>query len=425
MCRASILLIGILKAPITIEYAARLGQFGPLRGETVLQNDSANFLHAIFDPAARSPRARAFRIVYNVVLAIGVGAVIFGSSQEIYAQWGGMLSLAAMFASTFFCVEYLLRLTAATMALPAHDGVSSARLRWRWMTSPQGLIDLAAAVPFLLILFNDAANAVTHLFIIFWAFKLFRYAPGALVLGRVFRFAWQPLFSVFITFIVILLMAATLIHLLEGTAQPATYGSIPLSLWWTIVTLTTTGYGDVTPITPLGRMLAGTVMVCGIGVFALWAGILANAFANELRRSEFLRNWDLVTQVPMFHDLCKETIADISRVLRARDYSSGDRIFRSDEQGDCMYFIVSGAVEVRMSPAPVILNPGQFFGEIALITGEPRTATTVAIRETQLLILDIADFREVAARRPELSKAINDEAMLRQAAFHRPSAKTP
>ena len=84
-----------------------------------MQNDYASFLNTIFDPAVRSPRARAFRIVYNVVLAVGVGAVIFSSSQEIYAQWGGVLSLAVLFTAVFFCIEYLLRLTAATVALPA------------------------------------------------------------------------------------------------------------------------------------------------------------------------------------------------------------------------------------------------------------------------------------------------------------------
>src|SRR5213079_1451267 len=113
-------------------------------------------------------------------------------------------------------------------------------------------------------------------------------------------------------------------YLIERGSQPQVFSSIPAALWWAIVTLTTTGYGDVTPLTPLGRMLAGIVMVSGILVFALWAGILATGFAEETRRREFLRTWDLVAKVPFFHDVGAAVIADVARLLRPRDYPAGD-----------------------------------------------------------------------------------------------------
>ena len=142
------------------------------------------------------------------------------------------------------------------------------------------------------------------------------------------------------------------------------------------MTLTTTGYGDVTPLTPLGRMLAGVVMVSGILVFALWAGILATGFAEETRRREFLRTWDLVAKVPFFHDVGAAVIADVARLLRPRDYPAGAIIMRRGAPGDCMYFVASGEVEVQLQPEPVVLGPGEFFGEVALVTGGPRNATT-------------------------------------------------
>src|SRR5207245_9143305 len=99
------------------------------------------------------------------------------------------------------------------------------------------------------------------------------------------------------------LTASRVAYLLEGDANPDAFASIPAALWWGIVTMTTTGYGDVVPQTAGGRVLAGVVMIGGILVFALWAGIIANGYAHELRRREFLRTWELVAKVPFFHNL--------------------------------------------------------------------------------------------------------------------------
>lgn len=200
----------------------------------------------------------------------------------------------------------------------------------------------------------------------------------------------------------------------EGARQPAAFGTIPDALWWTIVTLTTTGYGDEIPVTLPGRILAGLVMVCGIGVFALWAGILATGFAQEQRRREFLRTWDLVAKVPFFRDIGAAAIAEIARLLRPREVGTGTVVVRRGDPGDCMYFIVEGEIEVQIDP-PLRLGAGTFFSEIALITGAPRTATAMAAEPCTLLILDIVDFRQLAAHHPALEQVIRDEAERRLA----------
>ena len=202
-------------------------------------------------------------------------------------------------------------------------------------------------------------------------------------------------------FFVIFLVSATLSYIVERRAQPDAFGSIPLAMWWTIVTLTTTGYGDVVPVTAWGRLLAGLVMMSGIVTFALWAGIIANAFTEELRRRHFLQTWDLVTRVPFFRNLGAAAIADIVRLLQSQDASPGHIILREGDPGDSMYFIVDGQVAIDVKPHPVKLGPGEFFGEMALIFGAPRSATVVVTRPSILLVLDIADFRVLAGRRPE------------------------
>jgi voltage-gated potassium channel len=249
-----------------------------------------------------------------------------------------------------------------------------------------------------------------------WVFKLVRYTPGLAGLGRVVSHARQALLAVLLVFCITLLLAASLAYLLEREVQPEHFGSVPRALWWAIVTLSTTGYGDVIPMTPSGRVLSGFVMVAGVLVFALWAGILATGFTEETRRREFLRTWDLVATVPFFHDIGAAVIAEVARLLRPHDFPAGAVVMRRGDPGDCMYFIASGEVEIRVGAAPVRLGPGAFFGEVALLTGDPRNATVVATRRSTLLALDIVDFRGLLARQPDLARIIGDAAGRRSGA---------
>jgi voltage-gated potassium channel len=164
-----------------------------------------------------------------------------------------------------------------------------------------------------------ADPSLVNLLGILWLVKFARYSHGMTILARVIPSVGEWLINVFWAFLVVLFAAATLAYLFEGKSQPETFGSIPAALWWTVVTLTTTGYGDATPVTPAGRMLAGIVMICGIAVFALWAGILATGFAEETRRYNFLKTWDLVAKVPLFKTIGAGTIAEVTRLLRPRE----------------------------------------------------------------------------------------------------------
>ncbi|MBI4184925.1 MAG: ion transporter [Proteobacteria bacterium] len=368
-------------------------------------------LHAL-DSAGAAPGARWFRAVQGTVAFFGVGVVLAGSIRRFAAEHELALTVSVDVVLLLFVAEYVVRLAIAPRGhWGESEGAWAARLRWA--VSPPGLIDLLAVLPMGVAMAAAADPRYVRLFGVLWLVKLARHFPGLAILGRVIRNASEPLLSVFVGFVIVLIVAASLAHVLEGEAQPNTFGNIPSALWWTIVTLTTVGYGDVVPVTPLGRVLGGVVMVCGIAVFAMWAGILATAFAEETRRLHFLRTWDLVAKVPYFRQLGAGLIADVARLLKTDVVPSGATVMRRGEPGDCMYFIVSGEIEVRLGPRPLPLGPGDFFGEIALVTGGPRTATAVATTETTLLALDIADFRALAARQPELAKVIADEAAVR------------
>ncbi len=372
-------------------------------------------LYQVLQPETPGSAARAFRVAHHAMVLLGIAIMLADTVAPWRQAHQGSLDVGFQIVCAFFIAEYLARLAAAPGAPAAHHRGWRARLAW--MTSGSGLFDLLGGLPGVLDIAFSPKYASLYGFV--WVFKPVRYSQGLASLQRVISRARHALLSVLLAFGIVLLAAASLAYLLERNAQPELFGSIPQSLWWAIVTLTTTGYGDVTPITPAGRVLAGLVMVSGILVFALWAGILASGYAEELRRREFLRTWDLVAKVPFFKNVGASVIADVARLLRARDYPARAVIVRRGERGDCMYFIASGEVEVRLRPETVRLGPGEFFGEIALLTGGPRNATIVAVQPCTLLTLDIVDFRQLLGRQQELARVVSDEAERRLASAQR------
>jgi voltage-gated potassium channel len=360
-------------------------------------------LYRTLYPETRDPAARIFRGVHHAMVAAGIGIMLADTVAPWRQAYGEVLDAGFQIVCAFFFAEYVLRLWAAPGAPgAAHNGKWRARLAWA--RSLGGVFDFLGALPGVVDIAFEPRFA--SLFGFIWAFKLVRYSPGLVSLERVIGNARHALLSVLLAFAIVLLLAASLAYLLERSTQPDVFGSIPAALWWAIVTMTTTGYGDVIPQTVLGRMLSGVVMVSGILVFALWAGILAMGFAEETRRREFLRTWDLVAKVPFFHNVGAAAIADVVQLLRPRDYPAGAVVVRRGERGDCMYFVASGEVEIRLRPEPIRLGSGDFFGELALLTGDPRNATIVAVRHSTLLRLDIVDFRQLLGRQSELARII-------------------
>jgi len=232
---------------------------------------------------------------------------------------------------TFFVFEWAVRLRHAYYA----------QRLWGYALSGRGLVDAvaAAAVPVALVLGANPKSA--WLLGVFWMFKVVPGIPGLRQLRRVLVLESGPLLSVLVIFLMVLFVASVVVHYLERDAQPVAFGSVPATLWWAVATLTTTGYGDVVPITPLGRLVAAFVMICGLGVFGLWTGILATGFAAETRRDNFLKTWESVSKVPFFAALGPSAIADVTHMLRTMDLPARTMIIKKGKAGDSMYFIAA------------------------------------------------------------------------------------
>ena len=303
----------------------------------------------------------------------------------------------------YFIYEWLVRLRQAVMTHRV----------WSYVSSVRGLVDAAGAVTVPLAMLFGADPKTAWLLSIVWVLKVVPGIPGLRQLRRVLVQESGPLLSVLVIFLMVVFLASVAEYYLERDVQPGTFGSVPAALWWAVVTLTTTGYGDVVPITPLGRVVAALVMICGLGVFGLWTGILATGFAAETRRDNFLKTWESVSKVPFFAALGPAAIADVTHMLRTMDLPPRTMIIRKGQQGDCMYFIAAGEVEVDLPGKKVTLGEGAFFGEMALLGNNLRSANITTTRLSKLLVLDLVDFRLLMARHPDLAATIDAEASRR------------
>jgi voltage-gated potassium channel len=166
------------------------------------------------------------------------------------------------------------------------------------------------------------------------------------------------------------------------------------------------GFGDVTPITPLGKIPGGVVMLTGIAMFVLWTGIYTSSFAAELCKRGFVVSWNMVAQVPVFASLDATTIAEIAGLLDAVVVPERYTIVRRGEASECMYFIASGEIEVELHAEPLVLGQGNFFGEVGLLHSSVRSATVLALTEYRLLMLDNEDLKTVLDRFPTVRETI-------------------
>jgi voltage-gated potassium channel len=337
--------------------------------------------------------------------AVTIGVVMMllltvDPAYEAAHHWVDSLLWACL---AFFVFEWVVRLRHAFLL----------QRGWSYALSGRGLVDAvaAAAVPLALIL--GASPKTAWLLGVFWMLKVVPGIPGLRQLRRVLVVESGPLLSVLVIFLMVLFVASVAVYFLERDVQPVAFGSLPATLWWAVATLTTTGYGDVVPITPLGRLVAAVVMICGLGVFGLWTGILATGFAAETRRDNFLKTWESVSKVPFFAALGPAAIADVTHKLRTMDLPARTTIIRKGQAGDCMYFIASGEVEVDLPGKKVTLGDGAFFGEMALLGNNLRSANITTTRVSRLLVLDLVDFRLLMARHPDLAETIDAEASRR------------
>ncbi|MBP2626317.1 MAG: Ion transport protein [Firmicutes bacterium] len=227
---------------------------------------------------------KSFHIFMVILILLNVLAVMLETVDQIAEQYADILLYFEYFSVALFSVEYLLRIWCCNVN-KKYTGHIIGRLKF--IFTPLALIDLLSVIPFYLpifITFDLRFIRLIRLSRIFRLFKLGRYSSAYTLIKHVIIAKKEYLTITMIFGMTLLIISSCMMYFVEHEAQPEIFSSIPATMWWGIVTLTTVGYGDAYPITPLGKFLSAILALLGIGLFALPAGILASGFSEEIHK---------------------------------------------------------------------------------------------------------------------------------------------
>ena len=345
------------------------------------------------------------------IIVLDVLAMILASVPEFDARFGWLFTAIEVAAVVAFALEYLARL----WSVVGHSlrAMTPARARLEYAFSSLGIIDLMAFLPSAIALTVGDRSALV-LFGMLPFFKLVRYSPALRSLLAALHAERRTLFGCVVILTGAVLLFASLLYAIERNVQPDKFGTIPQAMWWAIVTLGTVGYGDVVPVTSLGKIVSVFAIVVGFAMIALPVAIVSRAFTDEVRRRDFIVTWAMLARVPLFSHLGASEIVDIMRLLRAQTIEAGEVLVRRDAASS-MYFITAGEVEIDLPSQRVRLSNGTFFGEIALLHRTKRSGTVTATCKTKLLALDAQDFHALIERLPDLAAHVKETAEARLA----------
>jgi voltage-gated potassium channel len=347
-----------------------------------------------------------------VIIVLDVLAMIFASVPEIDAKLGPLFTTIEVIAVVAFGLEYFARLW--TIVGHSIRDLTAMQARLGYVFSALGIIDLLSFLPsgIALIAGDRIALVLTGMLPFL---KLVRYSPALRSLLSAIYAERRALFGCIVILTGAVLLFACLLYAIEHKVQPDRFGTIPHAMWWAIVTLGTVGYGDVVPVTIAGKLVTTIAIIAGFAMIALPVAIISTAFANEVRRRDFVVTWGMLARVPLFSHLGASEIADIMRLLRAQTIEAGEVLVRRGDLASSMYFITTGEVEIDLPNQRVRLTDGTFFGEVALLRRTNRSGTVTATRRTHLLALDAQDFHALIARLPALAAYVKETAEARLA----------
>lgn len=238
-------------------------------------------IHALLSADSSDRTSRRVQLFIQALILINVAAFVLATVPAVQSWHPEWFYALEVFSVAVFTVEYLLRLYSCTEAT---DDAGRPMTRLRAMLQPMALIDLLAILPaFLPWLGLDLRSIrIVRTLRIFRVLKLGRYSRAMRSVRAALRSRREQLFITLFFILLLILFGASVLYFAEREVQPEVFSSIPAAAWWAVVTLTTVGYGDAVPITPIGRVAAALIAILGVGIAALPAGILGSAFMEQI-----------------------------------------------------------------------------------------------------------------------------------------------
>ena len=285
---------------------------------------------AMLEPTGHSGRLHTYIDNFIVFwIALSITCVIFETVGSVRAMFAVEFEVIDVMAFTIFTIEYIARVYTAPEN-PKYKHLSMPQ--WAHVRTGQAIIDLLAILPFILESFFSQHIDLRFLrvFRLMRMLKLTRYTSAMETLFKVVMREWQVIFASVFVMMLLVVLTASLGYLFEHEAQPDKFENIPQSIYWAVVTLASVGYGDISPITPMGRALTVVLALVGIGIFAIPAGLLASAFTDQLRidREAFKQRLMLAYEDGMLDHAEKELIVAEAERL----HLSGDEVKRLTEE---------------------------------------------------------------------------------------------
>lgn len=347
-------------------------------------------------PGDRVADATHYFLILTILLSVAGAVFATVPSLEMHDKWwftgGEHLALA------IFSLEYLLRLWVAPEH-PMRRGLSPTMARLRYAVTAPAIIDLVAILPLFLPRATELDIHVVLVLRLLRFLKLARYSSGFNALYLAVRRERYALFSCLLILCAGVLMAATAMYLAERNIQPDKFGSIPAAMWWAITTLTTVGYGDVVPVTVIGRLIGAVTMVSGLMMLALPIAIIASSFSEVISKHNFVVTFSMVSRLAPFSELEAPVLGDLMPLLNSRSFDRGHQVLRRGEAAAHLFVVLEGRVEMETAEGPRTLGPGDVFG--LLPGGDVDVGAPVrAVAKTKVLAIEEDELHTLTLRHP-------------------------
>ena len=224
---------------------------------------------------------RIFEWIVILTILVSIFEIVLDSVPSIHNEYATLLTHFEIYSLIFFTIEYIARVYSIVEDRRYKHSVKG---RLKYMATPIAIVDLLAFLPFYLIFLPVDLRflRIFRLMALFRMFKIARYLHALSIFRRVLKDRKEQLVLSFIFILFVLVVISFIMFYAENEAQPDKFSSIPATMWWGIATLTTVGYGDIVPITALGKFLGGLFAIAGVGLLALPAGILSSGFFEML-----------------------------------------------------------------------------------------------------------------------------------------------